>query len=122
MVTEKQSEALDHLMRAHYGPAFVKACAARGLQIEDEVQLRELLETTAQIKAAQQQTNGQRELTSNASHALNVAMYGEQEATKIAQTRAQEMSSSGAEPQEPGQVPEETKQALAALRARAAAE
>ncbi len=120
MMTKEQSQALDHIMRAHYAPAFIKRCADRGLQIEDEAHLQELLETTAQVKMAQEQMGGseQRQVTSQAAHQLNVALHGEEKAAEIAVARQQ----SFAPPVEPTELSDETKQALATLLASPVAE
>jgi len=48
---QKQAEAVGAVMEEIYVPAFVKACAACGLHFKSEEQLKQALDTTAQIEA-----------------------------------------------------------------------
>lgn len=106
-----QDQALDQLMRTNYAPAFTKRCAERGLNIQTEPQLVEALETAAQLKTAQHMSSGQDDLIHKASHSLNSALYGEEEAQKIASARQAQAGGNGPPPK----VTKEAKEALAVL-------
>jgi len=86
---QKQAEAVNAVMEEIYVPAFVKSCADRGVQFHSDEQLKQALETTAQIEAIEAAQAAENDPIKQA-HAAITSLTGG--IPQVAQPQARELS------------------------------